>query len=370
MRSVAARRLPPERPASAVHVLPICPRPYPQEAARSWLTRVGRVYALNPERLVGILGLVPFEAGSRRYLVQPVEAALENSNLDQLALATQLPPKRLAEMRPDPVEWTLTHTDVCTVCGLCLDEDLCHGRDPYLRAEWRQSWRIFCSIHEVRLLPCRMNALKGTASDPRVIEQIDDLYAHCGFVEDSINYALGSGADFARLLLAVEEMQCVIGRAIAGEAPNQFDWGPLTASAFLQVVRDVTSWALTNFEAFSARPAVERLPFPTWLAGTPLFGKSPRYQPSFDSAKSVRMLSSVNDPALRCPALWWAHILLSEVHNCCNPKNLGLLARQWHLLRSRCPTGLLWLRERMARWPAAYVRQHWTPLEPILWPRN
>jgi hypothetical protein len=353
-----------------VHVLPICPRPYQKEAARSWLARVARVYDLNPERLVGILGLVPFEPGSRRYLAQPVEVALDDANLDQLALATQLPPARLLEMRPDPVQWTLTHTDVCTVCGLCLDDDLCHGRDPYLRAEWRQSWRIFCSIHGVRLLACRMNVLKGTASDPRVIEQIDDLYANCGFVEDNINYALGSGVNFARLLLVVEEMERVIGRAIAGEAPNQFDWGPLTASEFLQVVHDVTSWALTNFEAFNARPAAESLPVPTWLAGTPLFGKSPRYQPPFDSARSVRMLSSVNDPTLRCPALWWAHILLGEVHNCCNPKTLGLLARQWHLLRSRCPTGLQWLRERMARWPAIYVRQHWIPLEPILWPGN
>jgi hypothetical protein len=369
-RSVAAQPLPPDRSAFAVHVLPICPRPYDKEAAHSWLTRIGRVYALNAERLVGILGLVPFEVGSRRNIALPVEAALEGANLNQLALATQLPPARLAEMRPDPVEWTLTHSDVCTVCALCLDEDLCHGRDPYLRAEWRQSWRIFCSIHQVRLLPCRMNVMKGMASDSRVIEQIDDLYAHCGFVEDSINYALGSGAHFARLLLAIEEMECVIGRAIAGEAPNAFDWGPLTASEFLQVVRDVTSWALTNFEAFKARPAAECLPVPIRLTGTPLFGKSHRYQPSFDSARSVRMLSSVNDPALRCPALWWAHILLSEGHRCCNPKERGLLARQWHLLRSHCLTGVHWLRERMARWPPAYVRQHWTLLEPMLWPTN
>jgi hypothetical protein len=113
MRLVAARRSPPERSAPPVHVLPICPRPYSQESARSWLTRVGRVYALNPERLVGILGLVPFEPGSRRYLAQPIEAALDGSNLDQLALAAQLPPARLVEMRPDPVEWTLTHTEVC-----------------------------------------------------------------------------------------------------------------------------------------------------------------------------------------------------------------------------------------------------------------
>jgi hypothetical protein len=243
-----------------VHVLPICPRPYQKEAARSWLTRLAKVYDLNPERLVGILGLVPFEPGSRRHLAQPVEAALESSNLDQLARATQLPPHRLAEMRPDQVEWTLTHTDVCTVCGLCLDEDLCHGRDPYLRAEWRQSWRIFCSLHEVRLLPCRMKAIRGTASDPSVIEEIDDLYAYCGVVEVSINRALGSNRDFFHLTSAIEKMETVIRRAIAGESPEVLVWGPLCADEFLRIVQDVTSWALTNFEAFSARPAAEELP--------------------------------------------------------------------------------------------------------------
>jgi hypothetical protein len=71
--------------------------------------------------LVGILGLVPFKPGSRRYIARPVEVALDGPNLDQLALASRSPPARLAEMRPEPVEWTLTHTDVCAVCGLCLD---------------------------------------------------------------------------------------------------------------------------------------------------------------------------------------------------------------------------------------------------------
>ena len=32
------------------------------------------------------------------------------------------------------------------------------------------------------------------------------------------------------------------------------------------------------------------------------------------------------------------------------------------------PAGLLWLRERMADWPLDYIRQHWTPIGPMLWP--
>jgi TniQ len=351
-----------------VHILPICPRPYPREAARSWLTRVASVYALNAERLVGILGLVPFASHSRRFLAQPVEVALEDSNLDQLATATQLPPARLLEMRPGPLEWTLTDTDICTVCGLCLDEDLCHGRDPYLRAEWRQSWRIFCSVHGVRLLPCPMTVFTGNALEASLIEKIDDLYAHCDLVQDNINRAFGSNRDFFHLTLAIEEVEMVVRRAIAGDAPDTFTWGPLRANDFLQIVQDVTSWALTNFEAFKARPAAEELPHGISGTGSPYFRKAPRLQPPYDSDAIVRTLSSVNDAALPCAALWWAHVLLAESHPCCNPTRLGPPSRQWNLLQSRCLTGLHWLIGRMQHWPREYVRRHWSPLESLLLP--
>ena len=153
-------------------------------------------------------------------------------------------------------------------------------------------------------------------------------------------------------------------------SPSPRHLTPLRADDFLRIVHDVTSWALTNFEAFRARPAAEELPHGISGTGSPYFGKASRLQPPFDSNTTVRTLSSVNDPALRCPALWWAHVLLAESHRCCNPTQMGLPARQWHMRRSRCPAGLHWLRDRMASWPAEYVRQHWTPIEPMLWPEK
>jgi hypothetical protein len=93
---------------------------------------------------------------------------------------------------------------------------------------------------------------------------------------------------------------------ISGEAPNAFVWGSLNAAEFLRIVHDVTCWALTNFEAFRARPAAEELPSCIRGTGTPYFGKSYRLQRPFDSNSPVRTLSSVNDPTLRRPALWWA----------------------------------------------------------------
>jgi hypothetical protein len=129
-------------------------------------------------------------------------------------------------MRPDPVEWTLTHSDVCTVCALCLDEDLCHGRDPYLRTELRQAWRIFCPTHQVRLLSCRMNVVKGTSPGERVVEQIDELYALSGIVEGNINYGLTYDADGCRLMWVIEEMNASSVARLPATLPIRLTGGP------------------------------------------------------------------------------------------------------------------------------------------------
>ena len=113
--------------------------------------------------------------------------------------------------------------------------------------------------------------IKGTASDASVIQAIDDLYARCGIVEDNINRALCSNRDLFHLTTAIQEVQTAIRRAIAGEAPNAVTWGPLRAGEFLRIVQDVTSWALTNFEDFRARPAAEELPPGIRGTGSPYF---------------------------------------------------------------------------------------------------
>jgi hypothetical protein len=66
-------------------------------------------------------------------------------------------------------------------------------------------------------------------------------------------------------------METVIRRAIAGESPDVRTWGLLCADEFLRIVQDVTSWALTNFEAFRARPAAEEVPLGILGTGRPYF---------------------------------------------------------------------------------------------------
>jgi hypothetical protein len=112
------------------------------------------------------------------------------------------------------------------------------------------------------------------------------LYAHCD--QDNINRAFAANRDFFHLTLPIEEMEMVIRRAIAGGAPDAFTWSPLRANDFLQIVQDVTSWALTNFEALKARPAAEELPHGISGTDSPYVRKAPRLQPPYDSHAIVR----------------------------------------------------------------------------------
>ena len=91
------------------------------------------------------------------------------------------------------------------------------------------------------------------------------------FVEAQIQSLHRQDIYFRNATQIRKDMESTIGRAIAGEAPSSHDWGTLTPSEFLQVAHDVTTWSLTNFEAFKARPASEDPPAGTRLWETPYF---------------------------------------------------------------------------------------------------
>ena len=350
--------------------MPICPRPYEQEAAFSWLSRVGDVYGLNAERLVGSLGLVPFRPRSGSRLMQPVEAALEPNRIDILADAAQLPSSRLVAMRPDPVGWTLTHSKMCSVCPQCLKQDLSSGRLPFLRVTWRQAWRIFCPVHRTRLIFCSMQVVRGRWETSRLIAAIDTLLECSLIIEEHIAQLMIQNPHCARLTTIIREMEQALGRAMVGEAPNELTWGLITAGDFLHVTQDVMMWSLTNFEAFKARPATEDLPSHAFIEGTPYYRRNHLYQQPYDNTVPARHLSAVNDPELRCPALWWAHALLSSPEYPIGSSAQELTVRQCSMLRLRCVTGIHWLAERMRDWPDQYVRQRWYPIERLLWTSN
>jgi len=55
------------------------------------------------------------------------------------------------------------------------------------------------------------------------------------------------------------EIEQATAAAITGSAPDAFQWGPLTAAAFLMILQDVTTWALTHFEPVRSWSVAEDL---------------------------------------------------------------------------------------------------------------
>jgi hypothetical protein len=135
---------------------------------------------------------------------------------------------------------------------------------------------------------------------------------------------------------------------------------------FLVVVRDVTTWALSNFECFHARPEAENLPNGVRIAADFYFTMMPRRLPPFASGRSVRTLSSTPEPGLRAAALWLAEALLAKQETYTTVDTVDPPARQWRLLKRKTPTGLFWLHQQMTSWPRRYVDHQWMDLGSIL----
>lgn len=171
-----------------MHPLPVCPRPFAAEAARSWLSRVGQVYGLKAERLVEALGLAAFRRDYRQCFSPSIEAILDSRTVEQLAVAAQLPSARIAEMRTGPAEWTLNTGPRCVVCAACLDEDFSRNCPPYQRVPWQKAWRIFCPSHEIRLVTCNVNVIAGYRSSARLDEALDELVTFSAMVEEHLEY--------------------------------------------------------------------------------------------------------------------------------------------------------------------------------------
>ena len=76
-------------------------------------------------------------------------------------------------------------------------------------------------------------------------------------VEAHLEYLLRRDTAAIGAIRLIKVMETTIEHADAGDAPAAADWGALTATQFLRIVHDVTTWALTNFESFKAKPVSE-----------------------------------------------------------------------------------------------------------------
>jgi hypothetical protein len=165
---------------------------------------------------------------------------------------------------------------------------------------------------------------------------------------------------------AVDRIETAIDQSLDGDDPDSRVWGFISAADFLIVVQDVTTWALSNFECFPARPEAENLPNGVRNAADFYFTMMPRRLLPFASGSSVRTLRKTAEPGLRAAALWLAEALLTKQEAYTGVETVDPPARQWRLLKRRTPTGLYWLLQQMTAWPRRYIRHQWMDLNSIL----
>ncbi|MEI6719172.1 MAG: TniQ family protein [Betaproteobacteria bacterium] len=331
------------QPVNAVigrETLPICPRPLPGEAFRSWLCRVGAAYGMNAEELLTSLSL------------KSERDRLEQADLVGLSRVTRIPIIQLVELAKPPDRWTLPNGPGVAVCLKCLADDLRNKIRPHLRRVWQQAWYVFCAEHGDRL-----QLVPSHLIFPRYRTQLTPAGL------DRINRSLGAtgaprSVNDAGIRRAIWITQEAISAALSGRPPHAPTWGILSANEFLTIIQDISCWALSNFEDRAAYPPIYSPPPGLPGADTPLFARKRRPVPPRRPGRSVRTLADVVNPAARCAALWWAYGLAADAEPATGLRPESE-PRQIIFIDPLLAEGMAWLRLRMEQWPEAYVRYRW-----------
>lgn len=345
-------------PDQTTYALPYCPRPRSEEAAHSWLTRVAQGYGLTADRMLRQL----FNARDPSFRL---ERAFVAPHVDVLSKVTRIPRRTLTRLQGAPVNWILQDPRRCNVCIRCIDSDALGGREPFLRLAWRHAWKTDCAVHGIRLLPTELNVLHSIDVS-KTSAEYHRLRTISATLESRLDQGLASSLRVLAVIRAIDRIEKAIDRALHGHDPDRRVWGFISASDFLDVVQDVTTWALSNFECFHARPEAENLPNGVRIAAGFYFTILPRRLPPFASGRSVRTLRETSEPGLRAAALWLAEALLARQETYVTVDTVSPPARQWRLLKRKTPTGLFWLQQQMTSWPRRYKDHQWMDLGAIL----
>ena len=141
------------------------------------------------------------------------------------------------------------------------------------------------------------------------------------------------------------EIQSAVDGALRGADPPEDLWGLIEANEFLHVVRDVTSWAITNFESFLAHPPAYVVPPCLYLGAFEPFRWPDRRLAPRDARIGANRLDRVFDPSMRRAALWTARSLLATRHPrpLHESRALSLNERRQRAFRHQNVEGLAWL---------------------------
>jgi hypothetical protein len=352
------RRLQSPRP------LPLCPRPFPGEAVDSWIWRIGREFGYTPAKFLRAIGrpsLDPKGPG-------PV---LTKADVSYFATLARLPPNELMAMETIPAPWRLRAVRDQSFCARCwLEDQRLHGF-TYVRGSWMHAGRISCDRHGSWLYSVRERLgskhcdLAHRAAHGIPAEAIEAIITDEANLERNprCSWIPEAGA-------CLKSLEAAVVGATAGRSPPEEEWGPIGAREFLNVVHDVTTWSLQNFEDFRA-PCPANVHYVDWAPFLPpLFRFSCATLPPWSESQPERSLRLRVDPDERRNALWMAHGLLATVQPPIPHTGPGFdrRARQRRILRGQNPASLSWLVARMQRWPDAYREACWVSWEEMLLP--
>lgn len=125
-------------------------------------------------------------------------------------------------------------------CPHCCLNDFNHGRPPYGRRCWQQSWFTVCPVHRIALVPRN----RTHASSNRSRWSYAKLKSDRDFLS-SVHYpglkVRREPALRASILSSLMHLERTTTAALSGSAPDPWVWGKPTAGQFLAVLTDVTT---------------------------------------------------------------------------------------------------------------------------------
>jgi hypothetical protein len=130
---------------------------------------------------------------------------------------------------------------------------------PLLRVAWRHASKTNCTVHGTRLLGTDLNIMHRVDA-PKASAEYHRLRTISATLESRLDRGLASSLRVLAIVRAIDRIEIAIDRALDGYDPDRRVWRFISVRDFLVVVRDITTWALSNFECFHARPEAKHLP--------------------------------------------------------------------------------------------------------------
>ncbi len=355
---------------NTVAPLPIVVPRLAGEALGSWLSRVGAVYDLDAHRLLDVwIGPTPKVPRQQR---MSVETRLTPHQIPSVAHALRVLAGEIEPLPGSPKDWLLQSDTDIAVCPHCLIDDDQRGRVRHRRVGWTQAWRTTCETHRKPLIHLPEWATEDVRAWTYTSVSQRTALGRLALPPRRPSRNDASRSPISIAIDAVRQIESAVGSALAGRSPRRAEWGGLDAKAFLRVVRDVTSFVLTNFGDRLWAPIcttdLRRFTDPA-PAPARCFAR-PRSYRLHAQGKPVDLVWAGNVGLRRCALFWTRELMHARTLRPWLEKVLknDRIKRQTLILQRQTNEGLTWLANRMRNWPEEYQRHWWAGMRRLTHP--